>query len=52
LNKIAEHQAIEHDGSIPLFVSVVPRFNMVIDTCDEIAKSSMLSAKSRVEIPG
>jgi hypothetical protein len=52
LDEIAEHQAIKHNGGVPLLVSVIFVRHAIIDARDEVAESFMLLLEARIEIFG
>ena len=50
LNKVTEHEAVEHDAGIPLLVLVLLHINFVVNTRDKLDKSRVLFAEALIEI--
>lgn len=52
LYEVAEHEAVEHDGRVPLLVAVLRGGYLVVDATDEVGKRLVFLAEARVEVLG
>ena len=52
LDEVTEHKAVEHDGRVPLLVTVLGCRNLVVDTRDKFRESVMFLAESRIKVLG
>ena len=52
LNKVAKHQAVEHQRSVPLLVVVLFSDNVIVNSLNKVQKSGVLSLKLGVEFFG
>ena len=52
LYEVTEHEAVEHDGRVPLLVAVLRGGYLVVDAADEVGKCLVFLAEARVEVLG
>jgi hypothetical protein len=52
LYEVTEHEAVEHDGRVPLLVAVLRGGYLVVDAADEADKRLVFLAEARVEVLG